>query len=234
MGRTFACSDIHGNWELWLEIKKFLKPEDKMFFLGDAADRGDSGWAILKEMLNDERITYIAGNHDIMLADRISNPNSYKIANLHHSNGGFPTWEDAENDPEARDIMIKIRMLPKYAVYENVDGLRIFMSHSGSTNINNDEDLIWDRSEYINTKNYSDYDVIVHGHTTIPHLIKDLEEVHNFYFPEPKSVQFKMPEWEGGAYWYHGFRCDIDCCTIETRQTVLLNLDTFDEEIFEL
>ena len=43
-----------------------------------------------------------------------------------------------------------------------------------------------------------------------------------------------MPEWEGGAYWYHGYRCDIDCCTIKTRQTVLLNLDTFDEEIFEL
>ena len=73
----YACSDLHGNWELWLEIKKFLKPEDKMFFLGDAADRGDSGWTILKEMLNDKRITYIAGNHDIMLADRISNPNNY-------------------------------------------------------------------------------------------------------------------------------------------------------------
>ena len=28
----YACSDLHGNWELWLEIKKFLKPEDKMFF----------------------------------------------------------------------------------------------------------------------------------------------------------------------------------------------------------
>lgn len=231
---VYACSDLHGNWELWLAIKKFLKPEDKMFFLGDAADRGDSGWAILKEMLNDERITYIAGNHDIMLADRIGNPNSYRIASLHHSNGGFPTWEAAENDPEAREIMFKIRRLPKYAVYENADGLKIFMSHSGSTNIDNDEDLLWDRTEYISTKNNSDYDVIVHGHTTIPHLMKDLEEVHNFYFQEPEAKLFKVPDWEGGAYWYHGNRCNIDCCTIITRQTVLLNLDTFDEEIFEI
>ena len=230
----YACSDLHGNWELWLEIKKFLKPEDKMFFLGDATDRGDSGWAILKEMLNDKRITYIAGNHDIMLADRIGNPNNYKIANLHHFNGGFPTWEAAENDPDAKEIMMKIRKLPKYAIYENAKGLKIFMSHSGSTNIDNDEDLIWDRSEYIDTKNHSDYDVIIHGHTSIPHLIEDLEEVHNFYFQDPKSAQFKMPAWEGGAYWYHGYRCDIDCCTIVTRQTVLLNLDTFDEEIFEI
>ena len=88
------------------------------------------------------------------------------------------------------------------------------------------------KNNILDTNNYSDYDIIVHGHTTIPHLIEDLEKIHRLYFPESKSVQFKMPEWEGGAYWYHGFRCDIDCCTIETRQTVLLNLDTFDEEIF--
>ena len=231
---VYAFSDLHGNWELWNAIKNFLKPDDKCYYLGDATDRGPDGWAILKEMLNDEKITYIAGNHDIMLADRIARPNNYETVNLHYMNGGEPTWEAAENDPEAREIMLKIRKLPKYAVYENVNGLKIFMSHSGSTHIDNDEDLIWDRSEYIGTKNYSDYDVIVHGHTTIPHLIEDLEEIHRFYFQEPEALQFKMPEWEGGAYWYHGYRCDIDCCTIKTRQIVLLNLDTFDEEIFEL
>lgn len=226
---VYACSDLHGNWELWLEIKKFLKPEDKMFFLGDAADRGDSGWAILKEMLNDERITYIVGNHDIMLADRIGNPNSYRIAGLHHSNGGFPTWEAAENDPEAKEIMVKIRRLPKYAVYENADGLKIFMSHSGSTNIGNDEDLIWDRCEYASGSVPNEYDVVVHGHTTIPHLIKDLKSINHFLEKEKFETN-----WEGGALWYCNNRCDIDCCTIVTRQTVLLNLDTFDEEIFEL
>ena len=231
---VYACSDLHGNWELWTEIKNFLKPDDTLYFLGDAADRGDSGWAILKEALADSRIIYIAGNHDIMLADRIGHPHNPFCANLHHSNGGGPTWEAAENDPEANDIKIKIRNLPKYAIYENVDGLKIFMSHSGSVNIDNDEDLLWDRSEYITSKNYTDYDVIVHGHTTIPHLIEDLENIHMFYFQEPEAQLFKCPEWEGGAYWYHGYRCDIDCYTIKTKQTVLLNLDTFDEEIFEL
>ena len=231
---TYACSDLHGNWGLWVEIKKFLKPDDTLYYLGDATDRGPDGWAILKEMLNDSRINYIAGNHDIMLADRIGNPYSARIANLHHSNGGHPTWLAAEEDPEAEAIKNKIRTLPLYAIYENTDGLKIFMSHSGSTHIDNREDLIWDRSEYIGTKNHSEYDVIVHGHTTIPHLIEDLEEIHSFYFQEPEALQFKMPEWEGGAYWYHGYRCDIDCCTIVTRQTVLLNLDTFDEEIFEI
>lgn len=231
---VYACSDIHGHWELWSAIKNFLTKDDKLFYLGDATDRGPDGWAILKEMLNDKRITYIAGNHDIMLADRIGNPNSYRIANLHHSNGGGLTWDEAENDPEANDIRIKIRQLPLYAIYENMNGLKIFMSHSGSTNVEDERDLLWDRSEYISNKNYTDYDVIVHGHTTIPHLIKDLEEVHHFYYTDSKTDEFKMPEWEGGAYWYHGYRCDIDCCTVMTKQTVLLNLDTFDEEIFKM
>lgn len=229
---VYACSDLHGNWELWAEIKKFLKPDDILYYLGDATDRGPDGWAILKEMLNDSRINYIAGNHDIMLANRIGNPYNYDIASLHHSNGGHTTWLDAEEDPDAQNIKNKIRLLPLYAIYENVDGLKIFMSHSGSTNIDSREDLLWDRSEYISPKNHTGYDVIIHGHTTIPHLLEDLEEVYSFYFQENERPIFE--EWEGGAYWYHGYRCDIDCCTIATRQTVLLNLDTFDEEIFEV
>ena len=228
---VYACSDIHGNWELWANIKEFLNTNDTLFYLGDAADRGPDGWAILKDMYNDARVFYIAGNHDVMLADRIARPYDYNAVSLHYSNGGEPTWMEAENDPEAKEIMHWIRKMPKYAIYKNEDGLKIFMSHSGSTNIESEEDLIWDRSEYITDKNYTDYDVIVHGHTTIPHLIEDLEEVHKFYFG---GEEFKCPRWEGGAYWYHGFRCDIDCCTIATRQTVLLNLDTFDEEIFEI
>ena len=231
---TYACSDLHGNWELWTEIKKFLKPDDTLYCLGDSTDRGPDGWAILKEMLEDNRVIYIAGNHDIMLADRIKNPLDYHIAALHHANGGEPTWQDAENDPEALEIAKKIDSLPAYTIYTNISGLNIFMSHSGSTNISDREDLIWDRSEYITNTNHTDYDVIVHGHTTIPHLIKDIEDVHHFYFQDNEEEVFKCPEWEGGVYWYHGYRCDIDCCTIMTRQTVLLNLDTFDEEIFQL
>ena len=47
-----------------------------------------------------------------------------------------------------------------------------------------------------------------------------------------KSTQFEDDVWEGGAYWYTEYRCDIDCLTVATGMTVLLNLDTFEEEIF--
>lgn len=230
---TYACSDLHGNWELWTAIKNFLKEDDVIYYLGDATDRGPDGWAILKEMLKDKRIIYIAGNHDIMLANRIANPNSYHNASLHHSNGGKPTWDAAEDDPEAREIMLKIRQLPLHAVYDNAQGLKVFMSHSGSTDVDDKESLIWDRSEYLSRCKPDPYDVVVHGHTTIPHLLQDFDEINLFYVDDPTKV-YAVPEWEGGALWYSDYRCDIDCCTIVTRQTVLLNLDTFDEEIFEV
>ena len=223
MGKVYACSDIHGNGALWDTIKKILNEDDILYYLGDSTDRGPDGWRILKEMIADKRIKYIAGNHDIMLANRIGNPYNYRIAGIHHSNGGSPTWDAAENDPESNDVKIAIRRMPLYAIYTNKNNKVIFMSHSGSTSIDNPEELIWDRTEYLSkSKTCEDYDYVVHGHTTIPHLIQDLK-----FFYEDIPIN-----WESGAFWYHnGTRCDIDCYTIKTNRTVLLNLDTFEETI---
>ena len=225
----YACSDLHGNGNLWNQIKDFLQPDDTLYYLGDAVDRGPDGWRILIEMLTDERVNFIVGNHEIMLADRIINPYDYDIANLHHHNGGKPTWLSAENDPEAMQVAYRIYSLPKYAIYENVNGLKIFMSHSGSTNIWDEKELIWDRHEYVRSKNDTEYDKIIHGHTPIEYLVDDLREVAQFF-----DIQHSLPDWEGGAYWYHGFRCDIDCLTAATHETVLLNLDTFEQKIFKV
>lgn len=229
MGRVYACSDLHGCGYLWNQIKDFLNVDDILYYLGDATDRGPDGWKMIKEMLNDKRIIYIAGNHDIMLADRIGRPYDYNVANIHHANGGQSTWEDAKKDPEINDIKIKIRSLPLYSIYTNINGIKIFMSHSGSTNINNPEDLIWDRNEYLSKNKPEPYDIVVHGHTNIPYMIKDFKEIETFFQEENK---YKIPPWEGGALWYSKYRCNIDCCSIETNHTVLLDLNTFDEHIF--
>ena len=61
MGRTFALSDLHGQWGLWQQIKQFLNQDDKLYFLGDAIDRGPKGYEIMKELLCDSRVTYIMG-----------------------------------------------------------------------------------------------------------------------------------------------------------------------------
>ena len=41
---TFALSDIHGHYEIYEKVKAMLKPEDIVYFLGDAGDRGPDSW----------------------------------------------------------------------------------------------------------------------------------------------------------------------------------------------
>ena len=55
----YACSDLHGMKELYLKIKDFLKPEDKVFFLGDAGDSGPQSWELIKLIFQDDPFTYI-------------------------------------------------------------------------------------------------------------------------------------------------------------------------------
>ena len=35
---TYAFTDLHGQYELWRQIKEFCQPDDKLYFLGDASD----------------------------------------------------------------------------------------------------------------------------------------------------------------------------------------------------
>lgn len=217
----YAFADLHGNGLLWDQIKAFLKPEDKAYFLGDAIDRGPDGWRIMNEILADERITYIKGNHEDMLYQDIIRPNNYDVIAIHYQNGGKQTLRDLwdMSDEQRMELKKTIFYLPTYVVYKNNDGINIFLSHSGGTDIKDNHDLIWNRD--VMAPIPAEYDLVVHGHTPIPLIIKS------------RPNYFSENSWENGAFWYQNDKkvC-LDCGAIWTNQTVLLNLDTFDEEIF--
>ena len=59
MGRVFACSDLHGMMSLYKQIKDFLKPDDIVYFLGDASDRGEENWNTLKKIMMDQILTIL-------------------------------------------------------------------------------------------------------------------------------------------------------------------------------
>lgn len=37
---NYVISDIHGYYSIYEQVKNMLKPNDKVYFLGDAGDRG--------------------------------------------------------------------------------------------------------------------------------------------------------------------------------------------------
>lgn len=227
----YCSSDWHGSYWAWRLVQERLGLNDMLYFLGDATDRRgyDGGWSMIKEMLDDPRVIYLKGNHDAMLVDAFLRPNNYDAINLNWINGGADTLAAANADPEAYEYIHKIRQLPVYDVYTRPGGAKVFLSHSGSTDIDDEHELLWNRTEYLTRQNWTGYDYVIHGHTRAQRIMRDFEHINNFYNLEKK---YAVPGYAGGAYWYCPWRCTVDCGTVLSNQITLLNIDTFEEEIF--
>ena len=243
---TYVSSDWHGNLWVWEYIKEILKPNDILYFLGDAADRGHDGWTIIKQLIDDKRVIYLKGNHEDLMVKAIGNSKlslgDYyfnKDLELWYWNGGQVTHKELINDNLSKDKKIeylqKIKELPFCCVYHNQIGFDILLSHAGCDNMEDanewpEKDFLWDRSHYLIANSWlgKDNEIIIHGHTPIPYLLKD-----QAYYT--KSFKNDIIEsYRHGAYWYaQGHKACIDTGVIFTNETVLLNLDTFEEIIIK-
>lgn len=217
---TYAISDIHGRKDLWLKAnKEVFGPNDTIYFLGDAADRGPDGWEMIKTLLDDERIIYLMGNHEDMLIKAIEN-SRYENLSLLFWNGGENTYEAYELDTKENQekYLEKLKELPKYALCYK-DKKIIFLSHAGMTpgnTIVDENDWFWDRKhlkdEWTNTfKNI----YIVHGHTPVQNLFEFKNVVEPITYCE-------------------GHKIDIDLGAFASNKLGILNLDTFEEIIVSI
>jgi hypothetical protein len=150
----------------------------------------------------------------------------YKSYSLCRMNGGEDTMDSWERDPMRGTWYHRLRELPTWDTYENENGVVIILSHAGFTPwykkhtkecfVPTDRMLIWDRDHYLEewVEDEMDSDVIVvHGHTPIHYIAE---------------------KYEPGAFWYCGNRkCCIDNATFHTGIACLLDLNTFDEHIFQ-
>ena len=239
---TFACSDLHGMLHFYKSIKEKLEPGDRVFYLGDAGDRGPHPWETIKAILSDPQFIYIKGNHEQMLCDALvdyfsSGYPDYHSMQLLAMNGGDTTFEQAIQDPDAEKLERKLYALPLFQEYVNARDERVILSHAGFTPWKSDfyedrddvfevpkrDDLLWDRDHFLDTWTAEDCVdcYIVHGHTPIPYLLDEIDPCCT------------MQEIEPGALWYDdGRKCCIDGGAVFTGICVLLNLDTWDEEVF--
>lgn len=230
---VYCFSDVHGQFPLFKAIQDFLKEDDICICLGDCADRGKDGFKIIKEILSDKRFVFLKGNHEEMLSDSIldffsDTPDNSALSLLAY-NGGYSTFEAWCEDGMKREYAGILRHLPEKYEYINADGHTLILSHAGFTPPTGDN-LTWDRQHIYNPWPQGfDETIIIHGHTPIPNLIGELISLKQFL------PGFLVERWEGGIYPYcGGHKIDIDCASFETGKIVLLDLDTFDEHIFEI
>lgn len=236
---TYCCSDLHGFKSIYDKINAFIKPEDEVIFLGDAADRGPHGWEIIKDLVHNKQWIWVRGNHDEMLAESIIG-DPYNVR-LHMMNGGKPTREAMQVDTEnpalgfsyIEGIANYIMALPTGLECENDKGEKIYLCHSGAVT-KDPYDRIWDRSHYMHgIREDEPFDWVIHGHTPAIYLLDDVNDMAGL-FEDRDTFLAKYPDVdENHAYIYQGHKVDLDHCTVLSHKTVLLNLDTFEDYVFE-
>lgn len=225
MNKVYACSDIHGVLDLWEQIDQFTDSTDKIYFLGDAVDRGPHSWKTFKAIYSNPKVEYIKGNHEDMLVKAMKDYSRYSDESLLWlNNGGTETIDDFLIDDFKEEWLREIEDLPTHLKYVNKNGEEIYMSHAGFTlhkigeeiMIPEDEALIWDRRHL--HSNFFDESCIdcysVFGHTPIQLQDRYIGGFGALYLPGNKICI------DNGAF-FSG-----KCC--------LLDLDTFEEHIFQV
>lgn len=227
MNKTYCFTDLHGHYNLWKQIKDYADSTDKLFFLGDAIDRGPDGIKIMQELLKDERVIYLKGNHEDFLT-RYTSPGALSLwTSL--NNGGQPTYKEMlQLSQEERNILIQqIKKLPRHFTYVNKKGQSIFLSHAGATPDAYQcykyclDDLIWDRSHFCEPwppEEEFKETYVVHGHTPTPYV--------NYYIGNPISLNEDLKKEDIKVLRYaKGHKICLDLATDYTKKAVLYDLD---------
>lgn len=223
---TYACADLHGCYWAWQKIKEYIKPNDMLYFLGDAVDRGEDGIKICQEILYRPNTIYLRGNHEEMMIQTELHGKG-RFGNWIH-NGGHPTCAilDMMPDNERDEFLRRLdRKMINYDCYINTSGKMIYMSHSGAYHPYALEDFYWDRTHFIYDEDAPENTYIIHGHT--PYVLVQ-EDRQKFCCENPDD------EIINGVYKYcNGKKWDLDCGTYWTNICALMNLDTFEIIKFE-
>lgn len=229
MGRTYACADLHSNMNLYRQICNFIEPNDTVYFLGDAIDRGPDGFSVAEAIYNNPNWIYMIGNHEDMMVGGLLKDNLDDFY-IWMGNGGRSTYDDftSKSKEEQQIWLNRLDKLPWLLTYDRPDGTKVKLTHAGYTpnlsNINK-YSLLWDRRHFLysaNEKNFGNL-YVVHGHTPTIYLNEKIltKDIENDNF-DPSDI----------LIYNNGHKIDIDCGCHFTGKIALLDLDTFDVYYF--
>lgn len=233
MNKTYACSDLHGMYNLWAQIRDYCDETDKIIFLGDAADRGKDGLKIIQELLADKRVTYLKGNHEDMFAICVPAFSEGHFDNMPwwYANGGKATYDTVMELSYETQLYLarKLDKLPRSIWYESPLGHKIFLTHAGTDLHYTEEQLamyfgrkdayLWDRKHIgCGRPSGKEYEKVfqVHGHTPV---VND----RFAYFGIPRKIE---------TLFYDDHKYCIDMGAFATYKTALIDLDTFETKYF--
>lgn len=133
---TYVVSDMHGHartFERLLE-RVSLGSQDQLYILGDMIDRGPDPARVLKVChdLYEAGAQVLRGNHEQLMLDALTHPNSAEAQYDWVSNGGAFTAESFDNyaQDEVDQLIAWVEQLPYYA-YTFVGDRPYILVHAG-------------------------------------------------------------------------------------------------------
>ena len=242
--KYFCFSDIHGHKILFDKIMTWLnslEEEWRCIFLGDACDRMEHGYEIIKTILDDDRFIYLKGNHEDMFVkamldfkhiwseentkipascspekahDLIMENSFYDNISLHLYNGGLPTLMSWIRDGAPGNLILELNSLPEAAAL-NINDTLFELTHAGHR-IDNSDSPIWSR-EHFDEK--WENGIMIHGHTPIRSLMK--------------HIIINPPSTCRPAFYQDGTKIDIDTGCFSTNCINVLDLETLESKLFQ-
>ena len=101
----YLTSDIHGEYQMFMDLLKLINfsDNDKLYILGDVADRGPEPIKIYQYIMGKPNIFLLRGNHEEMMLDALRLKDnqfvSTHLSRLWMNNGGFVTVDQFLNLP---------------------------------------------------------------------------------------------------------------------------------------
>ena len=163
-----VIGDVHGMYDLLLELLDKLPQTDDICFVGDLIDRGGKSKQVL-ELVKTNGYKSVLGNHEHMaINDR----------RLWLVNGGDITFKEFGNkwpSSEWGEWVTWFKTFPLYIEWTRYDGKKFIISHSFAHNGVNTRkyDLLWDR-DWVNEYEEDDIDMgfcNIFGHTPNIHPV---------------------------------------------------------------
>lgn len=196
----YVCSDIHGNYDRYEKAKSLLKPngEDVLFILGDMIDRGPDGIKILMDVMNQDYIVAMAGNHEWMMYQSLVLRKKEEYDNwVYFGNGGDITMEAfARLSKEDQMKLLRFISHLPIAMQLEVNNKKIYLTHGCARRECMDETLmdlsecdysdafqiVWDSpmTDYSLIPEYREYgnsDLYIHGHKFVQRQQKNYQAI---------------------------------------------------------
>ena len=118
---TYLMSDIHGDIAAFSSILSQIgmTKDDHLYIIGDVIDRGPDSIELLRRVRSMQNTTFLMGNHEYMMINRLRHPHDFFPMRLWYTNGGEDTEDQFLRLPEGEREEL-LRYLENLPVQEEI------------------------------------------------------------------------------------------------------------------